>query len=95
MRDATAPEQWRPGRHVVVERLGSVMVLINTQTNRIYELSPTGARAWELLSSGSRQDDLRARMLAEFDVDEIRLTDELDRLLESLASEGLIEADRD
>ncbi|MBA3474632.1 MAG: PqqD family protein [Rubrobacter sp.] len=60
------------------------------RTNQIYELNQTGARFWELLSAGHDRAEIQRIMLQEFDVVEADLTAEIDTMLASLKSEGLI-----
>jgi hypothetical protein len=75
---------------VVGKRVGDDYVLVNLETNRIYTLNRTGARFWELLSQGHPADEIRGRLLGEFNVDEGTLTREIDQTLATLRSEGLV-----
>ncbi len=77
----------------VYNTLDNQSVLINVRTNEIYELNQTGARFWELLAAGYDQARIRQLMLEEFAVDETELDTEIQALLASLKSEGLIVAD--
>ena len=79
----------RPGAHVLSKRLGDETVLINLQSNRIYELNGTGSRLWELLADGSLEAAC-ARLAAEFDVDMPTLTGDVNRLVEALVADGLL-----
>ena len=65
-------------------------VLVNMQTNRVYELNRTGTRFWELLCEGYDRKKIQQLMLQEFDVAEADLAAEIEALLTSLESEGLI-----
>jgi hypothetical protein len=76
---------------ILFTRVGDEVVLVHLRTNRIYSLSPTAARFWELSSEGLQRDDIEARLLAEFDVDAPTLANELDTLLADLAREGLVD----
>lgn len=66
------------------------LVVVNLQTNRIYELNPTASRLWELLEAGRDRSDLERAMLEEFDVHRPELSSNLDETLATLSAEGLI-----
>jgi hypothetical protein len=84
----------RPDADVVAQRLGDEIVMVHLRTNQIFVLNRTGARFWELLAEGTSLDDLRARLLAEFDVDEAKLDQELENFVAALSKEKLIDVDR-
>jgi hypothetical protein len=83
-----------PSEDVVARRLDDVVILINLKTNRIFELNSTGARIWELITSGNSLADIRETMLREFDVSEAELSSAIDTLISWLRNEGLL-ASRD
>jgi Coenzyme PQQ synthesis protein D (PqqD) len=82
-----------PAADVVSRRLDDQVVLVNLRTNLIYELNETGARLWELLAEGCDRSEVERRMLQEFDVTEDTLRTEIDGLVSSLLTAGLVEAD--
>ena len=45
-------------RDAVSSRLGDGGVLVNLQTNQIFELNATGMRAWELIGEGRTRAEL-------------------------------------
>jgi len=75
---------------VVSRKLGDRLVLVNLRTNRIYELNGTASRLWELLEAGSGRTELEEALLKEFDVDRSVVSQEIDRTIARLSSEGLI-----
>ena len=75
---------------VISRKVGDRLVVVNLQTNRIYELNPTASRLWELLETGRDRAELEQAMLQEFDVREPDLSVNLDETLTLLASQGLI-----
>ena len=79
-----------PTDDVVGQRLGDETVLVHLKTNRIFELSRTGGRFWELLQSESDRTQIQNQLMGEFDVSEQELTDEVDGLISSLAEEDLV-----
>jgi hypothetical protein len=85
--DNAAPS---PHPDVVWRRVDDETVVVNLKTNRIYSLNHTGARLWELISTGHDREAAEAALLTEFDVDEGELRREIAAALEELAREGLI-----
>ncbi|MDF2695235.1 MAG: hypothetical protein K0S65_3618 [Labilithrix sp.] len=75
---------------VVSRKVGDRLVVVNLQTNRIYELNPTASHLWELLETGRDRTELEQAMLEEFDVREPDLSVNLDETLTLLSSKGLI-----
>jgi hypothetical protein len=75
---------------VLAKRVDDEIVLVHLETNRIYELNPTGAFLWDSLGAGSTPAELEELLALEFDVDPDELAREVDELLRHLASERLI-----
>ncbi len=84
----------QPSQDVVFRQLEDEAVLVHLGSNRIYSLNPTGARFWELLAAGVDVSDIKAQLLREFDVDGEQLESEIEALLTSLTSEGLVAVER-
>ncbi len=80
----------RPSSEVVARRLDDEVVLVHLQTNRIYTLSPTAARFWELLQDGVDRAEIGRRLRREFDVGESQLDAEIAALVSRLGAEGLV-----
>ena len=83
----------RVSEDAVARRVGDQVVLVQLQTNRIYELNPTGARLWELLQGGADLEQARERMLAEFDVSEDELRNNMNEIVDELVAMQLLERD--
>lgn len=79
-----------PRADVVSRRVGDEAVLVDLKTNRIFALSPTGARFWELLSEGRPRPEIEQQLLEEYDVEHQQVASEIDALVVTLASEGLV-----
>jgi hypothetical protein len=79
-----------PSPDVVSRRLGDEVVLVHLKTNRIFSLSPTGARFWELLSDGGTRPEIEKRLLEEFDVSQDDVSAEIDSLVTTLSAEALV-----
>jgi len=67
------------------------VVLVHLKTNRIFSLSPTGARFWELLSDGRTRHEIEAELLEEYDVSREEVTAEIDSLVRMLLTEDLVQ----
>ena len=85
-----ADHQVRPKADVVCRRLGESAVLIDLETNGIFELNGTGFRIWELLLEGMTIETMVDRLQAEFGVERDRATTEVGALLARLREERLI-----
>jgi hypothetical protein len=82
----------RPCSGVVAREMDGLAVLIHLETNRIYELNPTGARIWHLLQQGLDRPAICGRLRDEFQVSEDEIGQAVDALLTDLAREGLVGA---
>ena len=80
-----------PSPDVASRRLGDEVVLVNLKTNRIFSLSPTGARFWELLSDGRTRPEIEAELLDEYDVSREEVSAEIDSLVRMLRTEDLVQ----
>lgn len=79
-----------PSPDVVSRRVGDEVVLVHLKTNRIFALSPTGARFWELLSDGNSRPEVETQLLDEYDISREEVSAEIDSLVETLQVEGLV-----
>ena len=68
-------------------------MLVNLQTNRIFELNRTGARLWELLEDAPSESEIVEQLGAEFEVSQERLEREVRSTIDSLLDEALISED--
>lgn len=75
---------------VASRRLGASTVIVNLQTNDILELNETGSRIWELLPESGAVPHLASTLTAEFDIEQVEAEREVTRLLEQLASQGVV-----
>jgi hypothetical protein len=80
-----------PDPDVVSRRLGDEIVLVHLKTNRIFSLSATGARFWELLSNGRSRSEIEAELLREYDVSPQQVSTEVDWLVRTLEAERLLQ----
>ncbi len=65
-------------------------ILLNLETEHYHELDEVGTRTWELIADNVDLDGIVARLLEEYEVDEVTLRDDLNDLIARLNEEGLI-----
>jgi Coenzyme PQQ synthesis protein D (PqqD) len=75
---------------IVAQRLGDDVVLVHPTTDRIFLLNPTAARVWELLSEQRGLDEIKEKLLEEFEGDEIQISREVDRTIACLTQEQFV-----
>ena len=80
----------KPNPNVIFRRLDDEVVLFHVGSDRFYELNGTAARFWELLNEESDPEEVRRRMLAEFDVDADQFAREADALITTFREENLV-----
>lgn len=68
-------------------------LVFDLRANRFYSLDHVGTRVWELLTQPSTFGEVLASMLAEFDVEEERLEEDLRQLFDELSRGGLVRLD--
>ena len=82
---------FRLNPNVVAQRVEDQVVLVNLDTNRIFALNSTGARFWELLVQGRTAAEIHAELSEEYPVDGTELQREMERLLDELKAEALVQ----
>jgi hypothetical protein len=70
--------------------MGGVIVLLNLETDRFYELNSTAARLWELLCEQSDASLIEETLFNEFEVEPVQLAADIPALIASLKHEGLL-----
>ena len=68
-------------------------ILLHLDSGEYFGLDAVGTRIWQLIVERGDLDDVRAAMLAEFDVDPVTLQNDLDRMVDELTAKRLIEID--
>ena len=82
--------KWQLTPQVISRRLGPSSVLVNLDSNEIYELNSTGARVVDLLVSGLDDVAVPDQLVTEFDETAVAVQSEVRRLLKDLQAAGLI-----
>ena len=71
--------------------MGDGAVLVHLATNHIFELNGTGARIWDLLAEGTREDRIIELLVSEFQVDADEAARSFAELVDRLRAEGLLQ----
>jgi hypothetical protein len=87
---SSASSRFRASPDTVSTRAGDEIVLVDLKTDRIYSLNRTAARVWELFSTDCDREEVRRRLLEEFDVGPSEVESAIDELVQSLVSNGLL-----
>lgn len=83
-------QKFAPGPEVVSRVIDGEAVLLDLASQCYFGLNAVGTRVWEHLSAGKSVAEIRAALLAEFDVTEDVLAGDLGRILDELSTKGLV-----
>ena len=86
-----ANEKLRPSDDVISRRVGDESVLVHLQSNTMYSLNSTGARAWELLGEGQDRESIETTLSDEYGIDRAEARRELETLIDDLKRHRLVE----
>jgi len=75
---------------VLFRDLDGEAVLLETGSGRYYGLNEVGTRMWSLIQSHGEIGTVCRALLAEYDVPEDRLREDLENFVETLAARGLL-----
>ena len=75
---------------VLFQPLGDEAVLLNLHNNRYYGLNEVGARMWQLLQEHGALDAVVTQMVAEYEVDEATLRQDLQTLIAQLVEQEML-----
>lgn len=76
---------------VVWRTLKDELVLLHLETGAYYTLNETGALIWQGLVDGRPYPDIIAAITAAYEVDERAAQQDFERLVNELASQGMVE----
>jgi hypothetical protein len=79
-----------PVPDVVTAQVGQEAVLLDSKKGIYYGLNPVAAQIWAGITGGLSDDEIVAKVVAEFDVSEDRVREDLRGLVESLTRHGLL-----
>jgi hypothetical protein len=93
MTQAITNQQIAISPDALFRELDGEAVLLDLQSERYYGLDRIGARIWQLIDEHGDVATVKELMLQEYDVDEERLTRDLDQLITQLVDLGLMQLD--
>lgn len=80
-------------KDVVCREIHGEAVLLNLATGIYFGLDPVGTRVWQLIGEQGSTEKIAEAMLAEYEVDDRRLRQDLDDLIRQLRDKGLVTTD--
>jgi len=78
---------------VVFRDLAGEAVILNLVSGTYFGLNEVGTRIWNLLAEHGSTEQVLASVLAEYEVEEAQLRQDLEALLQALTEKGLILVD--
>jgi hypothetical protein len=85
------PGPLRPAAHVVFGRLRDQVILANVRTEETFSLNGVAADMWSAIATAGNVSEARTRVAQNYDVDETRLSTDLDRFVTDLMNRNLLE----
>ena len=76
---------------VLISEVGGESVLLNLKNERYFGLDDVGTQMWKALVASDSIQAAYETLLAEYDVEENRLRQDLDDLIQKLLEQGLVE----
>jgi hypothetical protein len=78
---------------LVWRRAGDELLVLDLSRSEYLSANATGSLVWERLAEGATRDELAQLLVERFAVDEAQARADVDRLLEQLDAQGLLESD--
>ena len=82
-------------KEVVWTKLGEEVAILNSETGTYFGLDPVGSRIWCLMADGAAVDEVVSTLLSEYGVDEQRIRNDLQELIDRLAARSLVKVTSD
>jgi hypothetical protein len=77
--------------HVLLQQVGEESVLLNLDKECYFGLDPVGTRMWEALTKADSVEAAYEELLSAYDVDDQQLRRDMEKLIDSLMENGLLE----
>ena len=81
--------------YVIRQVMGNYVIIATGEESRNFygmvKLNETAANIWKYISEGKDREEIVAAMLAEYEVEEQQLRRDVDKTIEILVSQGLVE----
>jgi hypothetical protein len=78
---------------VLFHEVGGEAVILNLESGKYFGLDEVGTRMWVLLSEHGAIEPVVSALLEEYEVEEEQLRADLSKLIDDLASHGLLQLD--
>jgi len=82
-------------KEVVWTKLGEEVAILNSETGTYFGLDPVGSRIWCLMAEGCAIDEVVAKLLSEYHVDEELVRNDLRDLIRELEERSLVKVTSD
>lgn len=80
---------------VISRVLGDEVVILNLATGTYFGLNSVGTRLWQLITEHGSAEPVIAAFLAEYEVEESQLRQDLADLIQQLVQKGLVSSEAD
>jgi Coenzyme PQQ synthesis protein D (PqqD) len=87
---ALASARMKPDPDVLFQEVEGEVVLLDPSTDKYFALNDVGTRCWQLLAEHGDLEEVLARMLDEFEVEEPTLRADVEALVAKLSAHGLV-----
>ena len=78
---------------IVYREVDGVIVAFSLESGEYVSLDDTGTDIWRLIERDGKVEQVRAAMLAAYDIDEVSCDEELSRFIAMLQARGLVTLD--
>ncbi len=82
--------RYRLAPDLLMRKFDETGLLVNLESDQVYELNETGFRVVELLDGARSLDDLLGLLAAEYDAEAASLRPDVEALIDQLLAQGLI-----
>ncbi len=78
------------GEGVVYRELEGETIILNSKTGFYFGLDPVGTRIWQIIHDGASADEVKQRLVAEYDVDNDQASSDVDKFITELCEAELL-----
>jgi hypothetical protein len=88
--DMDATQTVTPARRILAQPVASGFTILNLETSQYYELDGTAGQVWKAISAIASPETVAADLARRFNVDPARVLLDVQALVDSLRSAGLV-----
>ena len=85
------PGRATPANHVLFRQLDNEAILLNLETGQYYGLNEVGSQLWQQLTANPNLNQATAAILAQYEVGQDQLAQDIAQWLVELTNAGLLE----